>query len=284
MKFSKTAVMLALVSAPAFAQNAPSTDPITQDAIDLLKTSGIIERQSRIGEELLILEREIRRIQQVQVLVDLIGVEATLSNFPEFTDIIQGTPLELNARIRKAELETRLNTIGSQGETSQNRTDAEGPVARQGIMSAPILSGDRLPDAVIAQPDTQPELSLEEILEDFRESLLLEMQPWQSQDLDRDALLEELRSSMDAEITERLRSQEDLLLEEPQSSQEGQRISLREIYGVGENKRAVLQIGEQRFQVSQNDIFMGNILVREISNTQVILTSNGEQLVLRLAE
>jgi hypothetical protein len=112
----------ALIAAPGFAQDeapgdraelveevAPrdrseAEDPMVSREVDRLDEAGLIERQSRIGEDILVLDREIRRAEAVKALVAQMGYEAFLSAYPDLAAAFAESPILLQAEIDRLEL------------------------------------------------------------------------------------------------------------------------------------------------------------------------------------
>ena len=247
-----------LSATPALSQSAASTDAVTQENIDVLTRSGIIERQARIGEELLIIEREIRRVQQIQTLMEIIGYEGVLTLYPEMADVIEGSPLEIRARLRQAELERDLQEALNPGTDEANGQTTAGaggdvPLAHPtGIMDAPVAPRpDGEPTATEQMEQADPQ-GFETALEEARQQIMAEMQ----------AELERLTSSGDA--------------------QSAQPISLREIYGSPGNLRAVVFHGAERIQVREGDTLPGGVTVRAIGQDYIDLDRSGREIRLSL--
>ena len=105
-----------LVQPPgAPAQPAPATtDPITNEQIELLKESGLIDKQSRLSEGLLLMERQLRQAELVGQLLAVLGpdaqIEVTPGEFRSFADTPAGLQqrlayMQLQAQIQAASLE-----------------------------------------------------------------------------------------------------------------------------------------------------------------------------------
>ncbi|MCA3506564.1 MAG: hypothetical protein ACK5PT_06855 [Cereibacter sp.] len=99
--------------APAQAAQ-PTTDPITNEQIELLKESGLIDKQSRLSEGLLLMERQLRQAELVGQLLAVLGpdaqIEVTPGEFRSFADTPAGLQqrlayMQLQAQIQAASLE-----------------------------------------------------------------------------------------------------------------------------------------------------------------------------------
>jgi hypothetical protein len=90
------------------APGEPTTDPITNEQIELLRESGLIDKQSRLSEGLLLMDRQLRQAQLVEQLLAVLGpdaeIEVTPGEFKSFAD----TPAGLQERIEYLELQAEL--------------------------------------------------------------------------------------------------------------------------------------------------------------------------------
>jgi type IV pilus biogenesis protein PilP len=90
---------------PLFAQ---AQDPITTESADLLDGSGLIARQSRLGEGIIILDRQLRHAEAVEKLIRLLGPDAKIEVSPgEFVDFAD-TPAGLRARLEIMRLQQEI--------------------------------------------------------------------------------------------------------------------------------------------------------------------------------
>lgn len=104
--------------APAQAAQ-PTTDPITNAQIELLKESGLIDQQSRLSEGLLLMERQLRQAQLVGQLIAVLGpdaqIEVTPGEFKSFAD----TPAGLQQRIEYLRLQKELQAAKAETGVAQ---------------------------------------------------------------------------------------------------------------------------------------------------------------------
>lgn len=260
MKISLTSGFLALTCVmavtPGFAQDtAASVDPVTQEDFDVLTRSGIIERQARIGGEILIIEREIRRVQQIQSLIELIGHKGVVNLYPEFAEVVQGTPLEMRAQLREALLEKSLNdALMSEVSENDEQVDAEAIATLAedqffGIMDAPVVPR---PGSNLEEPEDHLAMNFEEALEETRLQIMAELE---------------------AELDRRVN---------PEDAQAAQPISLREIYGSPGDLRAVIFHGSERVQIREGDTLPGGVSVITIGPDFVDLDRYGYDIRLSL--
>lgn len=246
-----------ILATPALSQEGPaSVDPVTQENIDVLTESGIIERQAKIGQDILIIEREIRRVKQVQELMELIGYEGVIALYPEMADVVKGSPLEVRARLRQAELERDLDEVlNPEADSTPSRSvsgDGSGEGSEEaptGLMDAPIAPrpGDASDGA-----RTSGEQDFTAALEEARQQIMSEMQ---------------------AELDRR---------NDPGDEQSAQPISLRAIYGTRGNLRAVIFHGSERVQVREGDTLPGNVTIHTIGQDFILLDRAGREIRLSL--
>jgi len=99
-----------LIHAPAQVY-AQAQDPVTTTAAELLDESGLIARQSRLGEGVLILERQLRHAETVEKLVRLLGPDAMIEVAPgEFLKFAD-TPAGMRARVEMLRLEEEIRKL-----------------------------------------------------------------------------------------------------------------------------------------------------------------------------
>lgn len=137
------------------------TDPVTSEAADLLDESGLIARQSRLGEGVLILDRQLQHAEAIERLIEVLGPDATIEvapgEFLKFSD----TPAGLRAQIEMIRLRKELETLNAPaqpaGEARPARSDGSelmelidqrlselSPPATESADAAPDLSEARL--------------------------------------------------------------------------------------------------------------------------------------------
>lgn len=255
LKPSLLALAALLTATPATSQEDPaSVDPVTQESIELLQDSGVIKRQSRIGEDILVIEREIRRVQQIQTLMELIGYEGVISLYPEMADVVKGSPLEVRARLRQAELKRDLNNIlepedkeTPSGPDSGAEPDESPDTRPTGIMNAPVS-----PRPGDGPENTSDEKDFAAALEEAREQIMSEMQA----ELDRRSVTDDAQSAKP--------------------------ISLRAIYGTRGSLRAVIFHGSQRVRIREGDTLPGDVTVRTIARDFIVLDRSGREIRLSL--
>lgn len=161
-----------LVQPPGTAASGQqTTDPITNDQIELLKESGLIERQSKLSEGLLLMDRQLRQAQLIEQLLGVLGpdaaIEVTPGEFKSFAD----TPAGLQERIDYLKLKADLKAAElAIGVTEEAETEISEIFGKSGELSAVITSdgssktvaiGDRLADGTVILSITPEKVDLQ---------------------------------------------------------------------------------------------------------------------------
>lgn len=206
------------------AQEGGSSDPVTAGAAELLEQSGVIVRQSRLGEGLLILERQLRHAEAIERLVNLLGPDAMIEVAPGQFRNFADTPAGIRARIELMRLEREYQDITKPPPTSQ------GPQASR---------------------DDGSSVDIEAMIE----RRLSEMSPSQPQ---TQATPEAPR-------------------EDPIPP-----ISLREIYGSGDDLMAILQFGEDLVRVRSGDVLGRGVHVVRVERNGVRIERLGQEFLLSI--
>jgi hypothetical protein len=161
-----------LAQPPGTAQpGQPTTDPVTNEQIELLKESGLIEKQSKLSEGLLLMDRQLRQAQLVEQLLGVLGpdaeIEVTPGEFRSFAD----TPAGLQERIDYLKLQADLNAAKqAMGVADQSETEINEIFGKSGDLSAVITldgrsktvaTGDRLADGSVILSITPEKVDLQ---------------------------------------------------------------------------------------------------------------------------
>jgi type IV pilus biogenesis protein PilP len=148
----------------------PTTDPITNEQIELLKDGGLIDKQSRLSEGLLLMDRQLRQAELVQQLLTVLGpdaeIEVTPGEFKSFAD----TPAGLKQRIDYLKLQADLHAaklaMGAGQETGTEITEIYGKsddlvavITLDGRETA-VVAGDRLADGAVVLNITPEKVEL----------------------------------------------------------------------------------------------------------------------------
>lgn len=89
------------------------TDPVTSEAADLLDESGLIARQSRLGEGVLILDRQLQHAEAIERLIEVLGPDATIEVAPGEFLRFSDTPAGLRAQIEMIRLRKELEALNA---------------------------------------------------------------------------------------------------------------------------------------------------------------------------
>ena len=189
-----TLIALSLAAPPAQAQTAPpapdetgAADPVTEAQVRQLRETGLIARQTQIGEGLLLMDRQLRQAQLAQQVIALLGVDEPVEVAPgEFRDF-SDTPLGIRERIQQLQLELQLLEMTEQVEQARAESggarfplsallglrpspEAIAPQAAPAPAAAPAAGApaDPPPDPQPAQPEPatappEPEISVREL-------------------------------------------------------------------------------------------------------------------------
>lgn len=104
------------IEAPAARIPSEIEDPMVSEEVDRLDRAGLIQRQSRIGEDILVLDRDIRRAEAVKALVAQMGYEAFSAAYPDLAASFAESPILLQAEIDALALQRELDRA-RKGET-----------------------------------------------------------------------------------------------------------------------------------------------------------------------
>lgn len=82
----------------------PAASPGGDVPVPAVPDDSLIERQSRIGEDALILEREIEMVNKLNELISRVGFDAALEMWPEMAHRFRSSPMVLESQIRTVQL------------------------------------------------------------------------------------------------------------------------------------------------------------------------------------
>jgi len=90
-------------------RNLPeSIDVFVRDDVERLDRGGLLQRQNKVGEDSLIMDREIARTSKIKSLIADLGVEGFRAAYPELYREIKSSPMVLESEIRFHELQHDL--------------------------------------------------------------------------------------------------------------------------------------------------------------------------------
>jgi len=134
----------------------PTTDPITNAQIELLKESGLIDKQSKLSEGLLLMQRQLQQAELVEQLISLLGpdaqIEVTPGEFKSFANTPAGLQQQIDYLKLQAELQAARQVAGFGQETGTKVTEIFGrsndlaAVITVDGRTAAVVAGDRLQD------------------------------------------------------------------------------------------------------------------------------------------
>ena len=112
MTLLRTALMSLLLAAP-FPAIGQGADPITTGATELLDESGVLARQSRLGEGVLLLDRQLRHAEAIEKLIEVLGPDALIEVAPGEFLRFSDTPAGLRARLELMRLQRELDQMAA---------------------------------------------------------------------------------------------------------------------------------------------------------------------------
>ena len=134
----------------------PTTDPITNAQIELLKESGLIDKQSKLSDGLLLMQRQLQQAQLVEQLISLLGpdaqIEVTPGEFKSFADTPAGLQQQIDNLKLQGDLQAARLTTGLEQDTRTKITEILGQsndlvavISFDGRKRA-VVPGDQLED------------------------------------------------------------------------------------------------------------------------------------------
>lgn len=156
--WSQEATAIQQLQPPGAAPPGEATsDPITNEQIELLEQTGLIAKQSQLNEGLLLMQRQLQQAELVGQLLTVLGpmaeIEVTPGQFQRFND----TPAGLREQIAYMQLqidlqnkEKELGVFQSNGEAViteiYGKTNDYTAVVKVGEQSETVVAGDQLAD------------------------------------------------------------------------------------------------------------------------------------------
>lgn len=245
-------------------------DPITAEDVRKMDGEGLIERRKKVGEDILIFDVEIERTKRITELVDAMGHDAFKIAYPDLYKLVENSPIILNARIKQQELKNDLEVALRGPEKPEEAPAPGGEVAVPETLSVREDGSSYFAMPVAGAPDTQP-------------------LPF---DTDMDAM-DEGESGLDDEAAgdgDLAESPADALgdelvltdVQDVAGLAIRETISLREVYGMGDQRRAVILHGQDRILVQAGDELPGATLVKEIGDTHIVILRDDEEIRIQL--
>ncbi|MEP3670774.1 MAG: hypothetical protein ABJN42_29095 [Roseibium sp.] len=252
MKFKSTTgiplvLALSVFAGSAFAQVGQSTvpdlpDELSEEMEKRLVEGGIIDRQARIGEDVLILRREGDRIKALEEVIDSIGLEGFRAMYPEIADEIDSSPLALRSQIEVVNLIRELEEA-IKGPEPEEPVEGDVPVASNEDEERPgFIEMDIAPAGTIAGATQMTDREIEKLREEERATARAELEREQA-----------MASQTPA-------------------------ISLREIYGSGSEVYAIIAMGADRVRVRAGDTLPGGLVIRNIGMDTIDVIDESDEI------
>lgn len=234
---------------------AEEIDPVIAAELRRLDAMGTLERQASMGEDILIIDREIKRAEAIQTLIGYLGADGFKLHYPMLAQQLENSPIMLTADLEHHKLLGEIEVAKA------------GPAAAE-APAAPTARDDGssfLDGGPIAMP--------EEVAEAPTPSALLGPDGKFSPEVAR-LLADEIRKI----------AAETAKIEEAAASSEGRvrGLSLRGVFGAGDALRAVLIMdGEQR-TAKVGDKLPNDTIVEAIDLDSITLLRSGTVVKLDL--
>lgn len=235
----------------AMIENAPTAkpreisdavDPVAKADLERLDREGVVGKQARLGEEILIINRQIRRAEAIKELLGYLGVEGFKKEYPELAEQLKDSPILLEADLNRAKILAEIAAIGTEEE-------AKPLAARDDGSSFFSQNGLAMPrDTPIATP-----------------SLFTE-------EGELDPALSEIIAQKVAEATAKLAENAPI---DTGASAAAQPISLREVYGLSGSLYAIIVYGDERIRVAEGDELPSGVQVKAIDPDSITILRDG---------
>lgn len=206
---------------------------------------------SKIGEDILILQQDQKRLVEIRTLINQVGIENAMALYPELMTGLDTSPIALEAQL------TRVRTLN---ELREEVARASGPTEYE-----KQLAEEQAANGTTAQGGD--DLMNMQISDTGQEMVVASAEPGLTRD-DVAAIIEE----------ERLRQQQDEMLEE--APRVGQLI-ISEIYGANGQMVALVGDGASTYKVRVGDDIPEHGVVSSITRESVVITKDGESTEVR---
>lgn len=125
--FALAASLGAAANAQEAAPAPGADDPIVAGEVARLKDLDLILRQSKIGEDILILDREVARAEALKALIAEIGPDGFRAAYPELAAALENSPMMLRAEKDVAELAAEIQALTAPPSTEAPKASVPGP-------------------------------------------------------------------------------------------------------------------------------------------------------------
>lgn len=235
-------------------------DPFTARDVRRLDREGVLDRQKRVGEDILVMEREIARADQVGKLIETLGHEGFREAFPEIYASLQDSPLILTSKIKYHELQHELE------KAIEGPREEETPAADAETVAGPRDDGSSF--FALPQPSGPAPLQLAAgngaaPTMPIPDQLIPAVPP--------STLILSLGEG------EAATAGEDAAVLEP-APEPFAPISLREIYGLGSDYQAIITLGDERVRIFAGDKLPDGTEIRAIGKDHVIIIRDEQEI------
>ena len=223
------------------------TEPLSAADTRRLDQFGVISRQAGVGEDILIMDRELKRAQSIDSLIALMGVDGFRTTFPELYELLKDSPIMLRAEIQRHELIGALK-VAKDGPEPEKKIDAALRPRDDGssffqMPEPPVAPGNGMP------PPVSQNAPPAEAAEDVTPADALAPAP---------------------------------ALAKPQAVVVSIPISLREVYGLDGEFYAIITHGDERIRVSEGDVLPGETTIKAIGDGYIDIIRRGEEIRIRI--
>ena len=250
-------------------------DPITAEDVRKMDGEGLIDRRKKVGEDILIFDVEIERTKRITELVDAMGHDAFKIAYPDLYKLVENSPIILNAKIKQQELKNDLEVAlrGPEKPKEEATPEAEASAAAPltaredgssyfALPVAGVPDGQQMPFEGTAAEVPAPAEAEDELADEADEG------EEETAEAPADALSDEPLVLTDVQDVVGLE------IREP--------ISLREVYGMGDDRRAWILHGKDRILIQAGDELPGATTVKEIGDTHIVILRDEEEIRIQL--
>ncbi|WP_411840057.1 hypothetical protein [Paracoccus sp. ME4] len=130
---------------------AEEVDPVVAAELRRLDAMGTLERQASMGEDILIIDREIKRAEAIERLIGYLGADGFKLHYPMLAQQLENSPIMLTADLERHKLLGEIE-VAKAGPTAKEATTA--PAARDDGSSFLEGGAIAMPEAVseVTQP------------------------------------------------------------------------------------------------------------------------------------
>lgn len=206
---------------------------------------------SKIGEDILILQQDQKRLTEIRTLINQVGVENAMLLYPDLMAGLDTSPIAIEAQLARVRT---LNELREEVAKASGPTEYEKQMAgEQAANGAAAQGGDDLMNMQIS--DTGQEM------------VVASAEPGLTRE-DVAAIIEE----------ERLRQEQDTMLDNaPQAGS----LTVSEIYGANGQMVALVGDGASTYKVRVGDELPEHGVVSSITRESVVITKDGESTEVR---